>query len=86
MATIGVRELKQRLSEVLHEVERTGESVSITRRGRPVVELRRVEAEPTDAEIEDYLAGWDRLSQSLEGLWPEHVTALDAVREQRREL
>ena len=86
MATIGVRELKQRLSEVLHEVERTGEPVSITRRGRTVVELRRVETEPSQQEVDDYLAGWDRLSESLRDSWPEGVTALDVVIEQRREL
>jgi len=86
VATIGVRELKQRLSEVLHEVERTGEPVSITRRGRAVVELRRVETEPSQQAVDDYLAGWDRLSESLRDSWPEGVTALDAVIEQRREL
>jgi prevent-host-death family protein len=85
MATIGVRELKQRLSEVLSEVERTGEPVSVTRRGRTVAELRRVETKLTDEEIEAYLAGWDELRESMPGVWPEGVTALDAVLEQRRE-
>ena len=86
MVTIGVRELKQRLSEVLSEVERTGEPVAVTRRGRTVAELRRVETKLTEEEIEEVLAGWDELSESMKGVWPEGVTALDAVLEQRREL
>ena len=86
MVTIGVRELKQRLSEVLSEVERTGEPVAVTRRGRTVAELRRVETKPTQQEIEECLRGWDELRDSMIGVWPEGVTGLDAVLEQRREL
>ena len=51
-----------------------------------MAELRRVEAKPTEQEIAEYLAGWDELSESMRGVWPEGVTALDAVLEQRREL
>lgn len=40
----------------------------------------------TEEEIKDYLAGWDKLSESMRGVWPEGVTALEAVLEQRREL
>ena len=79
MAIIGVRELKQRPGEVLSEVERTGEPVSVTRRGRTVAELRRVQAKPTKQEIEAYLAGWDELRDSMIGVWPEGVSGLDAA-------
>ncbi len=40
MRTIGVRELKTRLSEVLREVQR-GELILVTDRGRVVAELRQ---------------------------------------------
>lgn len=38
MATIGVRALRQRASEVLRRVER-GETIEVTDRGRPVARL-----------------------------------------------
>lgn len=38
MATVGVRELRQRASELLRRVE-AGESIEITDRGRPVAVL-----------------------------------------------
>lgn len=38
MTTVGIRELRQRASELLRQVER-GESIEITDRGRPVALL-----------------------------------------------
>lgn len=50
--TVGVKELKARASEVLHELERTGTEVIITVHGRPVARLQplpRADAEgPVD--------------------------------------
>lgn len=43
MRTVGVRELKARLSSVLRDVQR-GESVLVTDRGRVVAELRAPDA------------------------------------------
>lgn len=40
--TIGAAEAKTHLLRILDELERTGESVTITKRGRPVGELRPV--------------------------------------------
>ena len=45
MRTVDVRTLKARASELLHAVER-GESILITRRGRPVARLEQAAAEP----------------------------------------
>ena len=39
MATIGVRELKANASRVLAEVEKSGEEIIVTRRGKPCVKL-----------------------------------------------
>ncbi|HWF74675.1 MAG TPA: type II toxin-antitoxin system prevent-host-death family antitoxin [Solirubrobacteraceae bacterium] len=41
MASVGIRELRQRASELLRRVER-GESIEITDRGRPVAVLTPV--------------------------------------------
>lgn len=45
MASVGVRELRQRASELLRRVER-GESIEITDRGRPVAILVPVPDDP----------------------------------------
>lgn len=65
MVSVGVRELRQRASELLRQVER-GETIEITDRGRPVAlltplpqgsELERLrkagEVRPADADLDD---------------------------------
>lgn len=39
MTSIGIRELRDRLSFYLREVERTGEPITVTDHGRPIAEL-----------------------------------------------
>jgi len=39
MTSIGIRELRDRLSHYLREVERTGEPITVTDHGRPIAEL-----------------------------------------------
>ena len=39
MKTIGVKELKERLSEVLREIEETGQIIGVSNRGRVVARL-----------------------------------------------
>ena len=52
MSTHSVAEAKNRLSELIDRAL-AGEDVTITRHGRPVVELRPVEAEPGPVRPED---------------------------------
>jgi len=47
MASVGVRELRQRASELLRRVEQ-GESIEITDRGRPVAVLAPVPEDPLE--------------------------------------
>jgi prevent-host-death family protein len=47
MASVGVRELRQRASELLRRVE-GGESIEITDHGRPVAVLAPLEADPIE--------------------------------------
>ncbi len=62
MVTVGVRELKARLSHYLNRVGR-GERVMITDRGRPVALLSPAVARPEDdrinALLRDGTARWD---------------------------
>jgi prevent-host-death family protein len=87
MSAVGVRELKARASEILRRVREDGEIVEITYRGRVVARL--VPAEPTSADIDEtraVLTDLQRLAEEIGTKWPAGVSAVDAVREQRREL
>lgn len=66
-ATVGVHEAKAHLSDLLRRVE-AGETVTITRRGEPVAELRP----PAEA------VRRDRLSAPLRGKWD--ITAEEVER------
>lgn len=47
MSTVGIKELKDRLTHYLRQTKR-GEEVVVTERGKPVAVIRRIqEAEPT---------------------------------------
>jgi prevent-host-death family protein len=45
MKTVGLFEAKTRLSEICDEVARTGNSVTVTRRGKPLVRIDPVEVD-----------------------------------------
>jgi len=47
MGSVGIRELRQRASELLRRVE-DGESIEITDRGRPVAVLAPLSADPLE--------------------------------------
>jgi prevent-host-death family protein len=47
MATVGIRELRQRASQLLRRVE-DGESIEITDRGRPVAMLTPLSSDPLE--------------------------------------
>jgi len=61
MATVGVRELKNKLSEFLRRVA-DGERITVTDRGRPVAMLTPPESTPDDEAIRrmvrEGLASW----------------------------
>ena len=85
MATVGVRELKERTSEVLRRVRERGEEVDVTFRGRVVARVvpvgkRRV----TGAKGRAVWGEIDRLAHEIGARWPKQVSAARAVREARR--
>ena len=57
MSTVSIHEAKTRLSALIAEVERVGESVTICRYGRPVAELvpvrhgRRTQVDPELSQV-----------------------------------
>jgi prevent-host-death family protein len=87
MQTIGVRELKERASEILRRVREERATFDVTYRGRVMARLSPVE--PTQADIEESLRLLDELehigaeiSKRLEG----PVDAVEIVRKVRRDL
>lgn len=86
MSEIGIRELKQRTSEVIRLVREKGESVTITRRGRVVARLVPVaDATAAKATAVAVWADMEELVREIGARWPTGVSAAKAVAEQRRE-
>jgi prevent-host-death family protein len=77
MSEISVAQAKARLSEILNRVE-AGETVTITRRGRPVAKLSAVDApkKPIDFEA---------LRRLRESMPPLERSAAEIIREMRDE-
>ncbi len=86
MKTIGIGELKEHLSEALHEVQ-VGESIEITGRVKVIARIVPVIPQPLDREsIRTWLADTDRLAAETGVHWPQGVSAQDAADDVRREL
>ena len=91
MAEIGIRELKQRVSEIVRRVREKRETIIITYRGRGVARLVPMDgveskkAAPS-AEGSAVWAEMDELAQEVGAHWPPGVPAVGGVQEQRREL
>ena len=87
MDSVGVRELKEHTSAILRRVRDRKESIDITHRGKVVARLvPAVGDELNDQRLAELFAELDELSARISASWPEGVSAVDAVREQRREL
>lgn len=87
MEEIGVRELKTRTSEIMKTVREQGLSYSITYRGKAIATLTPIRDERLRLEQDlAVLAEMDKLAERIGRTWPKDVSALDAVREQRRDL
>jgi prevent-host-death family protein len=87
MREVGVRELKQHASELLRDVREKRESITITYRGKAVAQLVPVvQQEATREEARRVWKEMDELAKEIGRHWPKGVSAVEAVREQRREL
>jgi prevent-host-death family protein len=86
MATIGVRELKARASEVLRRVRERGEVIDVTHRGEIVARLVPV---PRQRRRRGSMPTWsslDHVADEISARWPRRSSAASAVREGRRDL
>ena len=70
MREVGILEAKTHLSALVEEVERKGEEIVITRHGKPVAELRRVQP-ARQLSGEQLMARFDALRARLSAENPE---------------
>jgi len=85
MKSVGVRELKENTGKVLRRVREEHEAIEITYHGRAVARL--VPVPTAKAEPKRLATIWsdlDRLSEEIGARWPKGVSAVAAVKEQRR--
>lgn len=86
MEEIGIRELKSKASEVIKHVREEGSSYAITYRGKVVAVIEPASSDGLSARDQAVLDEMERLGRELAAKWPAGVTAVEAVREQRRDL
>jgi prevent-host-death family protein len=91
MPIIGVRELRQRATEVLRQVREQGAEYVITHQGRPIALLLPVDAEELEQamleaarpSVEDVPARYAEIAQQVRQAWPSGKatdTLLDEIR------
>ena len=87
MEMIGIRELKDHATQILRKVREEGAEYQITYHGKVIAHLGPAISEELHIpEQDDIWAEWDALSEEISKHWPEGVSAVDAVRDVRREL
>ncbi len=83
MQTVGIRELKQRASELIRMVREEGSEIQVTYRGEVVALLIPV-THPTPEEEAQSWAEIDHLAAEIGARWPAGLSAAQAVAESRR--
>ena len=84
--SVGVREFKANPSKYLRLVKEENQEFDITVRGEAMARLVPLENQATPVELAEYWRQHRQLAQEISKLWPADVSAVEAVREQRREL
>ncbi len=85
--SIRVRELREHTTKIVQQVRLNGVAVDITDRGNVIARLIPVrERENTSEETSATWTDLDRLAAEIGARWPAGQSAVDVVREGRREL
>ena len=85
MSEIGVRELKQKTSEIIRKVREERAAYDVTYRGRVVARIVPVGSRTYDRD--EAMRIWremDKVAERISKKWPKGLSAADAVAEQRR--
>jgi prevent-host-death family protein len=86
MRSVGVRELKQRTSQVLRELQARGDEIEITYHGRVIARLVPVGRPPARRRTAAVWSTLDQVAREIGARWPKGRSATAAVREGRRRL
>ncbi len=87
MKVIGIRELKDHATQIMRKVREEGAVYHVTYHGKVIARIGPEATEEQQAlDRNDIWAEWDALAEEIGKHWPDGVTAVDAVRDVRREL
>lgn len=86
MVTVGVRELKQHTSRLLRRVREEGAIIEVTYHGEVIARLVPVAPPAAERDVGAIWADLDQLTAEISAKWPEGVSAVEAVRDVRRDL
>ena len=87
MHSVGVGELKRDAGAIVKRVRDEKETVEVTYRGNVVAQIVPVEsAEEREARFHEVWKQMDALAEEISAKWNSGESAVDAVRESRREL
>ena len=87
MKTIGVRELTERINEILRLVKEEGETIEVIDHGEVIAHV--VPPHTSEERIKKDRAAWEnlnRIASELEPYWPKGVDSVEIVRDVRRDL
>jgi len=82
------RKLMERINEILRLIEEEGETIELTKRGKPIIRMTKIDESQESTEKKDNNA-WERLRKIAEELapyWPKDMDAVEVVRDIRRDL
>ncbi|NPV08580.1 MAG: type II toxin-antitoxin system prevent-host-death family antitoxin [Anaerolineae bacterium] len=83
MESVGVRELKQRASEIIRLVREQKQEVEITYRGETVARIVPVFGRDAEERDRDAWEELRRIGKEISRQWPKGVSAVEAIREDR---
>jgi antitoxin (DNA-binding transcriptional repressor) of toxin-antitoxin stability system len=88
MKALEVHELVEHINEILCMVKEEGETIEVTNHGEVIAHLVPVHRPRSSAELvkRDVWAKLDRLAAEIGAHWSEDISAVDAVRDVRRDL
>lgn len=83
---VGLREFNEHTSRYVHLVSESQQPIDITYHGKPVARLVPADDKEPPISPEQWLTEMEEIAQDVASVWPEGVSAVEAVREQRRDL
>ena len=86
MEVIGIRQLKDHATQILRKVREEGAEYQVTYHGKVIARIGPIVPEQQQPiQQGDLWAEWDDLAEEIGKHWPEGVSAVDAIRDVRRE-